>query len=298
MEILNKIRYFFSLLKNGSLREIYFRIKSFFIKAKVISRGGLAFDVIEILITNKCTLKCKHCVSLIQYYKTQQNIHSEQIFRDIDLIFSKIDYTRLLIFIGGETLLVNNLSEYISYAVHKYKNKFCFILLTTNGTIVPSDEELVNISKWRKNVIFSISDYGEMSANIKKLKENLRKYNLFFNINHVKWQAWQQLVDGEHKNNNYAINCYKNCTTSSNTVNNGKFYHCGFLARGEELHAFPHSEANSVNLFTDTARSNIIKYKSRDMAPPGCMYCSGHSVDSAVVPTAEQVTAPIEYNTY
>ena len=99
----------------------------------------------------------------------------------------------------------------------------------------------------------------------------------------------------------YAESVYKNClaTNQCNMVLNGKFYHCGFLMSGEALCAFPYLSDNHVDILDPTTtKEDLIRYKSTEKGPPGCKYCSGQSIDAAIVPKAEQVTEPISYKIY
>jgi MoaA/NifB/PqqE/SkfB family radical SAM enzyme len=285
------------LLKQGNLREIKTRTVSLIKKRKVILRGGLAFSAVTVIVTNRCTLKCRNCTFLIHHFESQQDMPREDILRDIDLIAGMIDYTHILILVGGEIFLLNNIAEYVEHAL-KYKYKFGFILITTNGTVMPSDAELAGLAKFRKYISIEISDYGEKSVYLEQLREKLLEYKISYNINNPEWHEWQQIRDIQ--TDVQAENNYRNCLSAMDAnviISGGKLYHCGFLASGEALRSVPYSAGNHVEL-ENAERQSIIKYKSPETVPPGCKYCSGKRKDAPVVPTAEQAAEPINYKYY
>jgi len=268
-------------------------------KRKIIKRGGLAVSAVTAIVTHKCTLRCKGCAALMHHFKSPQTMPREQVIRDIGLIMDKIDYAHILLLVGGETFLIDNISEYVSSAL-EYKDKFGLIVITTNGTIMPSDDEFANLAKFRKYINIEISDYGEKSAHLKSLQEKLRKLKISCKINNEKWQEWQQVIDGQ--SDDYAANNYKNCLAAADSnfiLCNGKLYHCGFLASGEVLRSMPYSPENNVNLLDPkVTRGDIIKYKSLDSVPPGCNHCGGYTKDAAVIAKAEQLSEPLDYKIY
>lgn len=60
--------------------------------------------------------------------------------KSADVFFSKYDCVGEFVLIGGEPLLYKNLIEIVEYIGSKYGSKIILFSITTNGTIIPSDE--------------------------------------------------------------------------------------------------------------------------------------------------------------
>lgn len=259
----------------------------------------LIFNIIEFPITQKCTLKCRKCANLMQYYKSPENIPPEEIYRDISMIMNFVDYCHLISIIGGEPFIADGLSDYVDF-IQGYSKRFGYLQITTNGTLIPSDDVLCKLSRWKRNVIVSITDYGETSVNLTKLVGKLNDFKIPYLIRDAVWREQMQLIDGELNEFGYAEKIYRACKCKSCfTVIKGKLFQCEFLAQGEVLQAFPYSDDNHVDLTDPLVTKNVISnYLSQERVPPGCLYCSGGSGDEDIIPKAEQVKAPISYRVY
>lgn len=128
----------------------------------------IKIDRIEIFMTSSCTLKCEKCISYIPYFKHQVVVPLQNLLKDIDLLFSKVDYIFKLKLLGGEGFLYPNLVEYVDYIYNNYHEKIGSIRIGTNGTIDPS-EELIKMCK-RNNVTVDISDYRVAVPGLSKLE--------------------------------------------------------------------------------------------------------------------------------
>jgi len=297
--LVNKVKTAARLIKQGNFREMRIRTASLLKKRKIIKKGGLAVSAVTLIVTHKCTLRCRNCAALIHHFKSPQTMPREQVFRDVGLLMDKIDYTHILLLVGGEIFLLDNIAEYVS-RVLEYKDKFGLIVITTNGTIMPSDEELAGLAKFRKYINIEISDYEGKSVYLKSLQEKLRRHKISCKINNEEWREWQQIID--EQDDEYAKNNYKNCLAAVDSnflLCDGKLYHCGFLASGATLRSMPYSPGNHVDLLdAGTTRADIIKYKSPGSVPPGCKHCGGYAKDAAFIKKAEQLSEPREYKIY
>ena len=296
MGLQKKMKTALRLIKQGHISELYIRTLSRIKAKKIIAKGGVAVSAVTCIVTHRCTLKCKNCAALIQYFKSPKDIPRQQVFRDIDLLMSKIDYTHILLFVGGEIFSLKEVAGFVEYSL-KYKNQFGLIVITTNGTILPSDDELNALAMFRKYINIEISDYGDTSPYLNTLQNKLHQRKIICKINNNEWKDWQR-ISNEPQNGKRN---YQNCLAAADTnfiLCNGKLYHCGFLAAGETLGSFPFSKDNHVDLLNPCAAQDIVKYKSINSIPPGCNYCGGYTKDAAVVPTAEQITEPLDYKIY
>ena len=73
---------------------------------------------LDVMITTRCSLKCKNCSNLMQYYKNPENTDGSEIIKALDIIHNNVDFISEYRVIGGEPLMnrdwasiVNNLSK-------------------------------------------------------------------------------------------------------------------------------------------------------------------------------------------
>ena len=125
------------------------------------------------MITAKCSLKCKSCANLMQYYVDAKNTDHE-IFSALNRLNSNVDAIDEFRIIGGEPLMNKQWANIINGILEQDANRKIFIY--TNGTILPKDDQLESFNG--KNVNFYITDYGKLSSNIDKLEQSLKKHNI------------------------------------------------------------------------------------------------------------------------
>ncbi len=137
-------------------------------------------QIIEIEITNRCNLNCKHC------YNDKKSISSFQPSKVLELIDSISSLgTHRLAFTGGEPLLDKNIFDYAQYAKDK---KIPEIVLLTNGTLLKRfpikkiklfDSIQLSIDVPPKSKSHLREDYNLLLIeNIKYLKKNNIKVTL------------------------------------------------------------------------------------------------------------------------
>ena len=76
---------------------------------------------IEIPITTKCTLNCKECSNLIQYYQEPYHISAADIIRDVRKLSRVAKGILLLRLLGGEPFLHPDLARIVRQIL-KYDN--------------------------------------------------------------------------------------------------------------------------------------------------------------------------------
>ena len=67
-------------------------------------------DLAQITLTERCTLKCKKCAhACYAVDRTSEDLSIEKVKKSADCFFSKVDYCREFVLIGGEPLLYKKL---------------------------------------------------------------------------------------------------------------------------------------------------------------------------------------------
>jgi MoaA/NifB/PqqE/SkfB family radical SAM enzyme len=218
------------------------------------------------------------------------------MIRDVDSFFDKVDFVVRVTILGGEPFMYGQLPALLDHICSNHRNKYGTLGILTNGTILPNLDTLQAIKRYRADV--SISDYGKLSRNIDPLCSKLWETRIPFSIDdNITWRDWRRIV-GEG-DDGYAQSVFDVCTCNCNTVMNGKFYCCPFLAHGDALSAIPYDASNGVDLLeAGTDRTMLRNYKYLKKAPDGCRYCSGSDPSASPVAASIQVSAPLQYQRY
>ena len=110
----------------------------------------------------------------MQYYKNAQNINYEMIKEDFEKLSKKMDHIFEVRLIGGEPFMNKDIYRIIDYFIdHK---KITNLVVYTNATI-PLKAELMKKFSTPK-LVFSITDYGNLSKNTQKVIDVLKIENI------------------------------------------------------------------------------------------------------------------------
>ncbi len=113
-----------------------------------IDVNKLIINHCELVVTECCSLKCKDCANLMQYYKYPSNLDLEEIFACFNRFLDTIDMLLDLRILGGEPFLRKDLDLLIN--AYSDNDKIKRITVYTNSTIVPPQKviESLKIPKW------------------------------------------------------------------------------------------------------------------------------------------------------
>ena len=145
----------------------------------------LLLNSIDLVLTEKCSLKCKDCSNLMQYYAKPIDEDYELLVKSIDKLLTNVGYIREIRIIGGEPLLYKKIDLIIKKLL-EYKN-YDKIFIYTNGTIVFKDEKMKIFQN--DKIMFKISNYGKISRNVEKLENSLSNLKIDYITERVK--TWQ-----------------------------------------------------------------------------------------------------------
>ena len=98
----------------------------------------LNVNSIDLVLTEKCSLKCKNCSNLMQYYEQPIDNDLELLIKSFDNFIKAVDYCYEVRMIGGEPLMYKNINRVIEHVLSK-KN-IGNVIIYTNGTIVPKGD--------------------------------------------------------------------------------------------------------------------------------------------------------------
>ena len=258
-----------------------------------IKKDKLFIRSVDIVISERCSLKCKDCSNLMQFYLHPKNFSFQQIVKEFEQLTSEISHIFEVRLIGGEPFMNKEIYDIIDYFLdHK---KITKLVIYTNATIPLKSERLKKYNKSR--LVFTITDYGKLSKNTDKVHNELIKNNITTRRHPPEnWTDSGQIQDFKRPVKEmeelFDVCCGKNLLTSMN----GKLYRCPFAANAESLNAIPNDKKNSVPL--DSSPEEILNYTREIKYIPACNYCKGRSFDSKEITPAIQTQKPIEYKNY
>lgn len=269
---------------------------------KEIFNDKIILNKFEVIVTNKCSLKCKKCAAGIQYFEHPTDFETKNIIKDYNRIIELIDWTDRIVIIGGEPFLYGELDEVLN-GIFKNPNteeKVGAVKIITNGTVIPSKKVLEAIKKY--GIIVWISNYGEKSRKIGELIDIFRKEKIDYNVLPLrKWSDVIQLNNEKNIQSKEQLSARRKngCVTRCRTVANGKFYLCSLLKSMDCLGIEPFGDTDGVNLYASDAREQIVNMLDMEKPlPNACSFCSGCSQkdwDAASINAAEQVKKPLVY---
>ena len=127
--------------------------------------------VVNMAPSNFCNLKCKNCQSFMHLVKKPRVTPAEELISDIDLLYRHVDSVFLINLCLGESFLNMEISKFAKHLFTKYRGRYGNIVVLTNGTIIPNDDEMAAFSE--TDTIISISDYSKEDSTIKKSLKSL-----------------------------------------------------------------------------------------------------------------------------
>lgn len=233
---------------------------------------------LEVFVTTHCNLKCKNCSNLIPTLSDKHHIDFTSIKNSVEALLSKIDCLYRLKIHGGEAFLHPQLCDLIDY--FDKQDKIKSLRITTNGTLIPSDDILCRIAE--SKAVVQISDYASIQSKVNELIDKFKQYGVRYV--YLKDQEWVDMGDCQIRD----ISRYDECTVKRCTsLYDGKIYVCSRAAIMTQK-GYVLDEGIDVNLAKKELRRKI-KMLYCGKLSEACRYCDGDTYFSHIVIAGEQV---------
>lgn len=248
--------------------EDYFIIEEFISVYYVYKYNKVYFSSVSFLPSTVCNLKCRHCLNFNPFAKKFYVRTWEDIVRDIDLFFSRVDYIMLFHISGGEPMLYKHLADIVEYIDKNYGNKIGTLRTVTNGTVIPNDGILSRLSKCRIEV--TVDDYRDAvpqyRENFDKIIDKFNEYGIKYYIN--KADSWIDLApertDYSMMSDEQLQRHRAECNQSWQELRDGKLYSCNYAAyatvaglAGEQ----DEEETFDLNAMTPEQKKELIEFR-------------------------------------
>ena len=263
--------------------------KAYFDKSKLFLRS------MDVVITEKCSLKCKDCSNLMQYYEAPVNITFEELKNDFDDLTKNIDYLHEIRIIGGEPFMNKDIYKIIDYM--SGSQKVSKVVIYSNATIPIKEKDYELKILKNPKVLFSLTDYGSLSKNTMKVVSTLDKFGISYRLHPPEnWTDSGTIYNFNRSLKELEELFDKCCGKNLLTVTGGKIYRCPFAANADRLKAVPQDEKNGIPI--TSGKEKIKNYISKITHLPACNFCKGRSFDSSEIEPALQAKKPIPYKKF
>lgn len=239
------------------------------------------FFYVNVCITQKCNLRCKYCSHLIPLFDKPLHYEISEIFESIQRFLQAVDYVHRLGLLGGEPFLHPDLTHIIRKLL--CQKKIGFIEILTNGTCLPSDDVLEQLSNER--ILVRISDYGLSPEKIARFVSKLISHKILYQVyEEHDWHDYGLTNIPHYRSKTQLKDIFKTCSSSGcYQIKNGKLYHCAYSGSIVELglKGYPHVPA--VHLLSNKnireIRSELLYLTELDYINI-CDYCNGDKGNS------------------
>lgn len=254
----------------------------------------LTVQSVDLMITEKCTMKCRDCSNLMQYYEHPENADMGEMYAMIDGLCSKMDEIYEFRVIGGEPFVHKELHTVVAYVCAKANVQKVSIF--TNATIVPRETQWEALK--HEKVRLFITDYDELSRNRQRLIAELESRGVAYVSE--KANGWTDCASLEKHNRTVKENeaiwnacCAKNLATLAD----GRLYRCPFAANAFKLKAVPDYKEDYL-VVADSDPDQIRSFLREKTHISACDHCNGRSYDAPVIQAGIQTKKPLFYMKY
>jgi len=255
---------------------------------KLLLTNSLYIPYLEIVITTRCTLKCKKCANFIPQFHNHELINNDNLLKQIDDLFNNIDYIHTIRLLGGEPFLNKQLPTIIKKILDT--KKFHNIVIVTNGTVLVKDKNLINVLKEDK-VSVDISEYNATNKEnfIKVLTDNKIK-NFVFKPN-----FWLDFGNGSYKKRTKEEleKQFVKCNSVCRSYFDGKLFYC---AQSSSLYNLGITKSKTDYLdFANITKKEFFRNKAIDFLTNtkyqnACLYCNKGTKNFIKIGVADQET--------
>ena len=277
-------------------------VQSFLPDDVAASSHSLVIRSLNLMITERCSLRCRSCSSYMQYFNNPTEYHTDCVKNGLALLLNCVDYIQSISIVGGEPFLHYGLADITDFACNQ--DKVGAVRVFTNATI-PADNALCTRLSKNNNLQIVISDYGELSKQKAEMCTQFERYKIpYIMQNEMIWYDHALLLSAMSKTEEEVQNTYRICNINCAVLAGTLFSKCQTALSMELLKAIPTNyrvlENSTIDLLANTSRASIAKHLESCVAMGACYVCSGKSrrADVKRIPPAIQTSKPLPYRRY
>lgn len=260
------------------------------LRAKEQCENKLVMEHLGIRLTTYCNLNCKDCADLIP---AQKNCHYDYnlLIEDMDKVLSAVDYIKEVLLIGGEAFLYPHMEEVIAYCANS--PKIGKIIITTNGTMIPSEKLMKQIKD--ENVIMRVSGYSaDVAPKRTELIQKIKQEKIL--LEDLEGMVWRNIGNEAYRNRSETElkKVFRECGMNAcvTLTQKGRIYYCARSIAADELESYPNPRLGEYvevrNSKVEEVSEKLQKFYRLEYIST-CNYCDGLVPNAPVVPTAAQI---------
>lgn len=284
-------------MKNVKLRQFILLLFFPFLLAKnrwLLKEKPLHLDYFEVVVTTRCSLRCKNCANLMQYYHKPEHVEWDVIERSVKRLLECIDKVERVGILGGEPLLYPELPKVIDLL--EASPKVRAIRVVTNGTLIPKNEEVLRALANSKVVVQLnnyLNAYAGVADELAKVFDSRKiKYRLL-KKDGSEWVDYGNL-DCRNRKAEELKEQFKNCGIDCRSLYNGKLFYCPRSGHGMDLGLLRENPADYVDIIgsdlpTDEMREKLYRLLFERQFIEACNHCDKGTSYCKPIPAAEQV---------
>lgn len=277
-------------------KEMYDNKRNYLDIVRNQSEEKVIFNRIQFVVSERCSLKCKDCSHLMQYYQCPQDIDLCKYKKSFDLLMKVVDCIAELRILGGEPFMNSKMNQVIEW--YHDNDKVQSISVYTNGTIIPNDAILRSLQ--REKVKVHVSNYKINEEKIEKLLPILDENHIKYFVR--EYDAWQEAggVECRGYSTEQKKKLFSRCFERNGyTFLKGRLHRCPRVAHAMNLKAMPDVKEDYINLQHWMGTENELRQQLKILQDrlwlEGCNYCGGPDNHVQSIPAGRQISKPIMY---
>ena len=259
---------------------------------KTLFDKGIVLPLLDVIVTTKCSLKCKKCFHLIPYYAKEGrhpfDVDKEEIKNDLKKLLSSVDYIVKVNILGGEPFLYGKLDELLMELTAF--EKVGYFMIISNTTVVPKDStcEILRNPKF----YVQYNNYGVSSTREEEILEKMERFQISYGIvSSKKWYDYgtlqKQFFSEEKLTENYQKCEFADCKA----LMQGELHTCAFHKHGQRNGLIEETgEFLRLSDYTqEELRKEIVEFYKKQFFK-ACDYCNIPGVNETlnIIPAGEQ----------
>jgi organic radical activating enzyme len=254
---------------------------------RLLDPNDLFLRSVDIMITEKCSLKCQDCANLMQYYVKPQDGTLDGIISSVDWLSSVVDGVYEFRLIGGEPFMNKRIYEIIEQLLAF--DIFNKLVIYTNGMIPLKDKYRDLLLDER--VVFSVTDYGDLAKNTGKFVQQLQDWGCVHRVHPPEHWTDSGRIKKQNRTDIENQSLFDECCGKNLwTLSDQGFGRCPFAINAAHLGAVSF-EDNSVVSVSDKA--GLREYVLNGTFLPACDLCNGRSFSADEITPAVQTRIPL-----
>lgn len=268
-----------------------------------LNPNRLFFRSIDFIITERCSLRCKDCCNLAQYYEKPKNCDTNMLLKSIDVFCMIVDGVMEFRVIGGDVFMNPEWSVVVKRLAKEPKVRR--IVLYTNGTLIPNKKDFSCLK--HDKVLVVISDYGALSRNLVKLEQMFEQNKIAYHILEVEEWLDCAAIRPHHRSLDQNREIFKKCCAKNMpTLSDGKLFRCPYAANAFRLSAVPDIKTDYIDLFQEPLDAKSIRETKNKVRSyilhkdylETCRYCNARPLSGPEIQPAIQINKPLAYHKY